>query len=72
MLGKIKELFGKGIKKIIPYAIATAVIIVGETNGTTTTFDAGSMMNVIYAVLPVVLMVYVLRVLFRSFRDLGS
>ena len=70
MLAILMRLGKKGI------LFAPILFLIGQTNTTTPTpppptFDLTPMMNIIYAVIPIILVIYVLKTVFKSFKDLG-
>ena len=70
MLAILIRLGKKGI------LFAPILFLLGQTNTTATaapppSFDMTPMMNIIYAVIPIILVIYVLKTVFKSFKDLG-
>jgi len=75
----IKKLWSKiaGAKKLLPAILSLVMLLIqiaqtdNETTTTTATFDYSQLTSVVVAVIPLFVLVAIIKLLFKSFKDVA-
>ena len=60
------------LNRIKHQLLAIVLLVVGQTNTTTTSFDITPIINVVVAVIPLFVLIMVIKLLFQSFKNVGQ